>query len=128
LEGIRKEGTSSNLPGVTDENQNNLEGSAIAQAVNRRLPAAAVWVRAQFRYCGICGEQSSTVPGFSMSTSVSPANSHSTDWSTLIVIYHPRLVQYTEQWPTDQVDSVSPLPKKLRERRKKNLNQKSQCS
>jgi hypothetical protein len=30
---------------------------------------------------------------FSPSTSVSPANSHSTDCSTFIVIYHPGLVQ-----------------------------------
>jgi hypothetical protein len=30
---------------------------------------------------------------FSPSTSVSPANSHSTDCSTFIIIYHPGLAQ-----------------------------------
>jgi hypothetical protein len=44
----------------------------------------------------------------------SPANSHSTDYSTLI-IYHPGLVQ-AKQWPTYQVDSVSPHPKKLKKK------------
>jgi hypothetical protein len=46
-------------------------------------------------------------------TSVSLANSHSTDCSTFI-IYHPGLVQYVKQWPTCQVDSVSPHPNKLK--------------
>jgi hypothetical protein len=31
---------------------------------------------------------------FSPTTSVSPANFYSTDCSTLIIIYHPGLVQY----------------------------------
>jgi hypothetical protein len=43
---------------------------------------------------------------FSPSSSVSPANSHSTDCST-IIIYHPGLVQQDKQWPQYQVDSVS---------------------
>jgi hypothetical protein len=50
------------------------------------------------------------------STSVSPANSHSTDYSTLIIIYYPGLVQYAKYWPTYQVDSFSPDPKKLKEK------------
>jgi hypothetical protein len=41
---------------------------------------------------------------------VSPANFHSADCSTLI-IYHPGLVQYSKQWPTYQVDTVTPHPK-----------------
>jgi hypothetical protein len=65
-------------------------GRAIAHAVGRRLPTAAARVRAQVRSCGICGGQSGR---FSPSTSVSPANSHSTDCSTIIIIYHPGLVQ-----------------------------------
>jgi hypothetical protein len=48
---------------------------------------------------------------FSPSTSASPANSHSTNCSKFIIIYHPGLVQSAKQWPTYQVDSVSPHPK-----------------
>jgi hypothetical protein len=58
---------------------------------NSVFPTAAAWVRAQVRSCGICGGQSGTEGRFSPSTSVSPANSHSTDCSTLI--QHPGLVQ-----------------------------------
>jgi hypothetical protein len=36
----------------------NKDGRTIAQAVSRRLPTAAAWVRAQVRSCGICGGQS----------------------------------------------------------------------
>jgi hypothetical protein len=68
-------------------------GRAIAQAVSSRLPTAADRVRARVRLCGICGGQSSTGAGFSPSTSVAPANSHSTDCSTIIMICHPGLVQ-----------------------------------
>jgi hypothetical protein len=34
---------------------------------------------------------------FSPSASASPAKSHSTDFSTLIIIYHPGLVQKTKE-------------------------------
>jgi hypothetical protein len=54
---------------------------------------------------------------FSRSTAISPANSHSTDSSTLthhhhlrIVSYHPGLVQQASYWSTYQVDSESPYP------------------
>jgi hypothetical protein len=43
---------------------------------------------------------------------VSPVNSHSTDCSTFIIIYHPGLVQEVKQWPQYQVDLVSPHEKK----------------
>jgi hypothetical protein len=43
------------------------------------------------------------------STSVSPANSHSTDCSTIIIIYHLGLVQQAKQY---QVDPVSPHERK----------------
>jgi hypothetical protein len=60
-------------------------GCAIAQAVSRRLPTAAARVHVGFVDETVLGR-------FSPSTSVSPANSHSTDYSTL-TIYHPGLVQ-----------------------------------
>jgi hypothetical protein len=40
---------------------------------------------------------------FSPSTSVSPANSHSTECSIDIIIYHLGLVQYAKQWSQYQV-------------------------
>jgi hypothetical protein len=64
----------------------------IAQAVSRRLRTAAARVLAQIKSCGICGGQSGTWARFYPSTSVSLANSHSTNCSTLL-IYHPGLVQ-----------------------------------
>jgi hypothetical protein len=39
-------------------------GRAIAQAVSRRLPTAAVQIRARVESCGICVEQSVTEAGF----------------------------------------------------------------
>jgi hypothetical protein len=42
---------------------------------------------------------------FSPSTSVAPANSHPTDFSTLIIIYRPELVQQAKEWPVYQVGS-----------------------
>jgi hypothetical protein len=50
---------------------------------------------------------------FSPSTSVFPATSHSTNGSTLTIIYHPELVQQAKQWPQYQADSVSPHEKKI---------------
>jgi hypothetical protein len=61
-------------------------GRAIAQAVSRWLPTAASRVPAQVKSCGICRGQSGTGAGFSYSTSVSSANSHSTDCSKFIII------------------------------------------
>jgi hypothetical protein len=65
-------------------------GRAIAQAVSHRVPTVAARVRAQVIWDlwwtkWHWGK-------FSLCTSVSPANSHFTDCSTLI-IYHPGLVQ-----------------------------------
>jgi hypothetical protein len=78
----------------------------IAQAVSSRLSTAAARVRARVRSCGICGQigidtdfsrgicgQIGIDTGFSPSTSVSPANSHSPNCSTIIIIYHLGLVQ-----------------------------------
>jgi hypothetical protein len=42
-------------------------GRAIAQAVSRRLPKAAVRIRARVRSCGICGGWSGTGAGFQFS-------------------------------------------------------------
>jgi hypothetical protein len=41
-----------------------------------------------------------------------PANSHSTDLSTIIT-YHLGLVKQAKQWPQYQVDSVSPREKTI---------------
>jgi hypothetical protein len=56
---------------------------------------------------------------FSPSTSVSPANTYSTECCTFIIIQHSGLVQQAEQWPTCQVDSVSPHPNKLKKEKRK---------
>jgi hypothetical protein len=51
---------------------------------------------------------------FYPSTLVSPANSHSTDCSTLI--YRSGLVQYASYWPTYQVGSVSTHPQETKKK------------
>jgi hypothetical protein len=84
--------------------------------VSRRLPTAAARVRGQVRSCGICGRKSGTGTG---STSISPANSHSTDCSTFTIVCHPGLVESANEWPKYQTDSVSPHPKKLKKKSKK---------
>jgi hypothetical protein len=53
-------------------------GRAIAQAVIRWLPTAAAQVRSRGLVKWICGGQSGAGAGFFPSTSVSPANLHST--------------------------------------------------
>jgi hypothetical protein len=68
-------------------------GRAIAQAVSRWLPTAAARVRARVWSCEICGGQSGAGAGFFPSISVSPANLHFTNCSTIILIYHLGLVQ-----------------------------------
>jgi hypothetical protein len=66
-------------------------GRDIAQVVNGRLPTKVAWVRGQvMRYLWWTKWHWGR---FSPSTSVSPANSHSIDCSTFIIIYHPGLVQ-----------------------------------
>jgi hypothetical protein len=69
---------------------NTPKGRAIAQAVSRRLPTAAARVRSKVMWDLWWTKWH--WGRFSPSTSVSPANSPSTDYSTLI-IYHPALVQ-----------------------------------
>jgi hypothetical protein len=69
-------------------------GRAVAQAVSRWLPTAAAWVRTQVRLCVICGGQCGTeasflrVLRFPLPILIPPY------CSTLIIIYHPGLVQY----------------------------------
>jgi hypothetical protein len=41
-----------------------IKGCAIAQAVIRRPPTAAAWIRSQVRLCGICGVQSGAGASF----------------------------------------------------------------
>jgi hypothetical protein len=69
------------------------EGRAIAQAVSGWLDTEADTVRARVWSCGICGGESGSGGKFSPSTSVSPANFHSTICSTITIIYHLGLVQ-----------------------------------
>jgi hypothetical protein len=69
------------------------EGRAIAQAVSRWLPITAAWVQTRVYSCEICGGHIGTGAGFSQSTSVFPANLHSTNFSTITITYHPGLVQ-----------------------------------
>jgi hypothetical protein len=60
-------------------------GSKIAQAVIRWLPTAAARVRSRVWSSGICGGQSGAGEGFSPSTSISPANLHSTKFSIVTI-------------------------------------------
>jgi hypothetical protein len=65
-------------------------GCALGYAVSHQLPTAAAWVNPD-QIMWIYGEQVA-LEQFSLSALVSPASSHSTDSSTLM-IYHPELVQ-----------------------------------
>jgi hypothetical protein len=65
-------------------------GRAASQAVNLWLPAAAVRVRARVKSRGICGGHSSIGAGF---LSVLRFPLPLTNFSTIITIYHPGLVQ-----------------------------------
>jgi hypothetical protein len=85
----------------------NFHGRAIAQAVSRWLPTAAARVRS----CGICGRQSgigqvfSEYFGFPFQSSL----------HQLLHNHHHRSSgagTIGQQWPTYQVDSVSPHPEK----------------
>jgi hypothetical protein len=73
------------VPNTLSEKEPFYRGSAIAQAVSRRVPTSEARVRAQVMWDLWWAD-------FSPSTSVSPANSHSIDYST-VIIYHPGLVQ-----------------------------------
>jgi hypothetical protein len=61
-----------------------LNDRAIAQAVSRRLPTAAVRVRAQVRSYGICDGQSGTGAGFPLPILIPSTDPHSSstnrDW------------------------------------------------
>jgi hypothetical protein len=81
------------------------KGRAIAQSVSRWLPTAAARVRARVWSSGICGGQYGAVAGF-----VSLANLHSTNCSTITLIYHLGL--YNRQEVAAVPDDVSPTPQK----------------
>jgi hypothetical protein len=53
-----------------------VNGSAIAQAVSRRLLTAEARIRAQVRLCKICGGQRGTGTGFTPTSSVLPCQYH----------------------------------------------------
>jgi hypothetical protein len=59
-------------------------GRAVAQAVSRWLPTAAVRFRIRAA-CGVCGEQKRQWGRFSPSTSVSSVSHHSTTFSIIII-------------------------------------------
>jgi hypothetical protein len=70
----------------------NWEGRAIAQAVSRWLPTAAAWVQTRVVMWDLWWTKWRW-DRFSPSTSVSLANLHSTNFSTITITYHPGLVQ-----------------------------------
>jgi hypothetical protein len=84
-------------------------GRAVAQAVSHRVPTAAALVRTQVRSCGTCGGQGGTEAGFlrvlrfPLPILIPPTAPHSSGAGTM-----------GQLWPTYQVDSVSPHPKKLK--------------
>jgi hypothetical protein len=87
------------------------EGRAIAQALSRRFPTAAAWVRSQVRSSRICGWQRGTEAGF-----LRPLRFPLPIFIPLTIPQsscHPGLTQLTKQWPMYQVDWVSPHPKTL---------------
>jgi hypothetical protein len=59
-------------------------GHAVARAVSRWLPTTVAKVRVRAA-SGVCGGQSGTGAGFSQSSSVSPANHHSTNFTIIIM-------------------------------------------
>jgi hypothetical protein len=73
-----------------------LEGGAMAWAVSRRLLTVKVQVRARVNPCGICGGQSSTGTGFSLSYDVFPCQYHSTVAPKSHIIWGDE--QYDRQW------------------------------
>jgi hypothetical protein len=83
---------------------------AIAQAVSRWLPTAAARVWS----CGILWWTKWRWGGFSPSTSVSPANLHSTNCSTITLIYHLGLVYWARSGRSTKGLSPPPPPKNPR--------------
>jgi hypothetical protein len=66
----------------------------LAQAVNRRLPTAAAWVRTLVRLCGICGGHSGAGVDFLRVLRFPLPILNSTGCFTrIIIIYHPGLVK-----------------------------------
>jgi hypothetical protein len=61
-------------------------GRAMTQVVSRRTLTAETRVRSRVSPCGICGGQSGTGTGFSLSTSVYPVN------------FIPPVLHYLEEW------------------------------
>jgi hypothetical protein len=72
-------------------------GRVISQAVSCQIPTTAAGVRAQVRWCGICGGQSSTAVGFLRLLRFAI-------WNTI--------PPGPKKCPTYQVDTVSPHPMK----------------
>jgi hypothetical protein len=75
------------------EQYTSVVGRAIAQAVSRSLSTAAAWDSSPGLVMWDLWWTKWRQGRFSPSTSVSPANLHSTNCSTIILIYHLGLVQ-----------------------------------
>jgi hypothetical protein len=84
-------------------------GRAIAQAVSRWLPTAAARVRARSGQVGFVVDKMA-LGRFSPSSSVAPANLHSTNCSTITLIYHLGL--YNRPEVAAVPGDVSPTPLK----------------
>jgi hypothetical protein len=98
----------------------NENGRAMAQAVNRWFPTAAARVRARIWSCEILWWTKWRWGRFSPSTSVSPVNLHSTNCSTIILIYHLDLYNRPEVAAVSR-DLVPPHQKKILEEKSNNF-------
>jgi hypothetical protein len=82
-----------------DKNCKSVYSRAVAQAVSCRPPAAAARGRIRAKSCADRGGQSGTGAGFLRVPRFLLPLIHSTNCSTIITIYHPRLVRYANKWP-----------------------------
>jgi hypothetical protein len=85
-------------------------GHEVAQAVSRLFPIAAARGSSPDQVMWVLWWKKRHWIPLPPSTSVSPDNSHSTGYSTLIVVYHSGPVLQAKQWPTCHVDAKWGIP------------------